>query len=86
MQTDTATHAPPTELADLVTQAIHKALRSHQPIERLGYSFEAAATALGVNRQVIVRLHQAGKLKPKKIGKRWIIPRRQLLALIGEVE
>lgn len=42
------------------------------------YTVKEAAAALNVNRQTVIRRIEAGKLRGKKVGKGWRIPKSEI--------
>lgn len=53
-----------------------------EPVERLTYSVAEAARALGVSRSTLWRLIKNETVKPKKIGKRTLIRRADIVELL----
>ena len=52
------------------------------PVVPVGYSISDAAEAIGVSQRSIYNLVEAGKLRLTKIGRRSIIPAKDLHALV----
>lgn len=54
-----------------------------QPVEPLSYSVGAAVRATGLGRSTIFAMMADGRLERRKVGKRTLIPRASLEALIS---
>jgi excisionase family DNA binding protein len=52
------------------------------PQERLAYGVDEAAACLGLSRATIYREVEAGRLMPKKCGRRTLFTREELLAFV----
>lgn len=75
------------DIAAIVRDAVVDALKKTKPRprrERLGYTYVDAGEALGVGPEVIRRLHQTGKLRARKVGRAWVIPKTELLRFLGD--
>jgi excisionase family DNA binding protein len=54
-------------------------------VERLAYSVSDAAACLGLSRAHLYRVIAAGRLQPRKEGKRTLILRSDLLAFLASL-
>ena len=54
------------------------------PPERLTYTIEESAELLGLGRGTAYRAARAGELPVVRIGRRLLVPRHALLALLGK--
>ena len=58
----------------------------HPRVQRLAYSPEEAAEALGISRHLVYDLLRTGQLRSRKAGNRRLIGLRQLEAFLAEDE
>jgi excisionase family DNA binding protein len=58
----------------------------HPKVERLAYSPEEAAEALGISRHLVYDLLRTGQLRSRKAGNRRLIGLRQIEAFLAEDE
>jgi excisionase family DNA binding protein len=56
---------------------------AHQSVERLAYSPEEAAEALGISRHLVYDLLRTGQLRSRKAGNRRLIGLRQIEAFLA---
>jgi excisionase family DNA binding protein len=59
---------------------------NHAKVERLAYSPEEAAEALGISRHLVYDLLRTGQLRSRKAGNRRLIGLRQIEAFLAEDE
>ena len=70
-------NADPTRIQNILTSG---------QIEVLAYSVEEGATALGISRTATYKLIKEGKLKVVKIGRRTLVPRDSVQALMARLQ
>jgi excisionase family DNA binding protein len=79
------TKAPP-PMADLVATLISEIRRlaaAPPRVERLAYSVDETAAALGRTRRVVEGLIDSGELRAKMVGRQLAIPRTELERFLG---
>ena len=54
-----------------------------QPVEKLAYSVDEAAVALGLSKSYVRELTTMGKIKSLKVGRRRLISRGELMRFLG---
>lgn len=73
------------EIESLVRNVVTEVLATIDwPQGRLALTEEEAAASLGVNRHVLRDLRLAGKLTARRLGRKIVYTRNDLLAVIGE--
>ena len=48
--------------------------RNNTVADKLAYNFDEAATLISVSSDTLRRLREAGEIKTKRIGRRWVVP------------
>jgi hypothetical protein len=75
------------EIEELVRQVVAEVLVGIDwPQGRIALNEQEAAKACGVNRHVLRDLRLSGKLKAKKVGRKIVYCRDDLLAALGETK
>lgn len=77
------TQSPHTELAAVIRQAVAQALAAMPP-ERIAYTIDQAAEAVGLHRNTLRDRVSSGELPARKRAGKWLILRSDLLRWLQE--